>query len=79
LQILGTGTGILTRQLLKYICNNYYLLEPNVLMQEKSSIRDVKDQITHINTVSTKTNLKKSDIDIIFVGTAIHWFEPKKH
>ena len=75
---IGAGTGILTRQLLKYKFNNYYALEPNALMQEKSIKLDVKDQITHINNVSTNTDLKKSDIDIIFVGTAIHWFEPKK-
>jgi ubiquinone/menaquinone biosynthesis C-methylase UbiE len=75
---VGAGTGILTRQLLKYKFNKYYALEPNTLMQEKSRNLDIKDLITHMNTVSTQTNLKKSDIDIIFAGTAIHWFEPKK-
>jgi ubiquinone/menaquinone biosynthesis C-methylase UbiE len=75
---IGSGTGILTRQLLKYKFNNCYAIEPNILMQEKSIKLDVKKQITHIDDVSYKTNLKTSDIDIIFVGTAIHWFEPKK-
>ncbi len=75
---IGAGTGILTRQLLKYKFNNYYAIEPNKLMQDKSIKRDVSKKITHINDVSNKTNVKTSSIDIVFVGTAIHWFEPKK-
>jgi ubiquinone/menaquinone biosynthesis C-methylase UbiE len=75
---IGSGTGILTRQLLKYKFNNYFALEPNTAMQKKSIMRDKKNQITHMSELSTKTNLKTSSIDVIFVGTAIHWFEPKK-
>jgi SAM-dependent methyltransferase len=37
-----------------------------------------KKKIIHINEYSTKTTLKTSPMDIIFVGTAIHWFEPEK-
>ena len=47
-------------------------------MQAKSIKRDSKSKITHLNTTSIKTTLKTSSIDIIFVGTAIHWFEPEK-
>jgi ubiquinone/menaquinone biosynthesis C-methylase UbiE len=75
---IGSGTGILTRQLLKYKFDNYFSLEPNEKMQEKSIEQDTKNQITHMSNLSTKTSLKTSSIDVIFVGTAIHWFEPKK-
>ena len=75
---IGAGTGILTRQLLKYKFNNYYAIEPNKKMQDKSIKRDINKKITHINDVSNKTNIKTSSIDVVFVGTAIHWFEPKK-
>ena len=33
---IGSGTGILTRQLLKYKFNKYYAVEPNIAMQECS-------------------------------------------
>jgi ubiquinone/menaquinone biosynthesis C-methylase UbiE len=75
---IGSGTGILTRQLLKYKFDNYYALEPNIHMSEKSIKRDTKQKITHMNELSTETKLKTSSIDVIFVGTAIHWLEPKK-
>jgi ubiquinone/menaquinone biosynthesis C-methylase UbiE len=74
---IGAGTGILTHQLLKYKLNTF-ALEPNKLMQDRSNKKDTKKKIIHINKSSTKTTLKKSSIDIIFVGTAIHWFEPKE-
>lgn len=75
---IGSGTGILTRQLLKYKFDNYYAIEPNIHMSEKSIKQDTKQKITHISEKSTKTKLKTSSIDVIFVGTASHWFEPKK-
>jgi ubiquinone/menaquinone biosynthesis C-methylase UbiE len=74
---IGAGTGILTRQLLKYNFKTFSL-EPNEFMRNKSIKKDTKSKITHINGTSIKTTLKTSSIDIIFVGTAIHWFEPKK-
>jgi ubiquinone/menaquinone biosynthesis C-methylase UbiE len=74
---IGAGTGILTRQLLKYNFKTFSL-EPNDLMRDKSIKKDTKSKITHINGTSIKTTLKTSSIDVIFVGTAIHWFEPKK-
>jgi ubiquinone/menaquinone biosynthesis C-methylase UbiE len=75
---MGSGTGILTRQLLKYNFDKYYAIEPNKLMQEFSIAKDKKNTITHINALSEKTTIPSSTIDVIFVGTAIHWFEPKK-
>lgn len=74
---IGSGTGILTLQLLKYKFNKYYAVEPNIAMQECSINKDKKDKIIHLNNMSNNTDIPAKTIDIIFVGTAIHWFEPQ--
>jgi ubiquinone/menaquinone biosynthesis C-methylase UbiE len=73
---IGAGTGILTRQLLKYKFNKYYAVEPNREMQECSINKDKDFNISHLNTMANKTEIPSNTIDVIFVGTAIHWFEP---
>lgn len=75
---IGAGTGILSQQLLKFEFYKYYSIEPNLNMQKYSILNDEKKIINHINGTSCITNLPNSCIDVIFVGTAIHWFEPKK-
>lgn len=74
---IGAGTGILTRQLLKYKFNKYYAIEPNIAMQECSINKDKKNKIIHLNNMSNNTDIPAKTIDIIFVGTVIHWFEPQ--
>ena len=74
---IGAGTGILTHQLLKYKFNKYYAVEPNIKMQECSINKDKKSKIIHLNNMSNKTEIPSNTIDVIFVGTAIHWFEPQ--
>ena len=77
---IGAGTGILTRQLLKYKFDKYYAIEPNELMQEKATTHKItkNKNIIYMNNNSVKTGLSRSSVDVIFVGTALHWFEPKK-
>jgi ubiquinone/menaquinone biosynthesis C-methylase UbiE len=75
---VGSGTGILTQQLLKFKFSKYYSVEPNESMQKYAILNDKKKMINHINATSCETKLPNSCVDVIFVGTALHWFEPKQ-
>lgn len=75
---VGSGTGILTQQLLKFKFSKYYSVEPNEIMQKYAILNDKKKMINHINATSCETKLPNSCVDVIFVGTALHWFEPKQ-
>jgi ubiquinone/menaquinone biosynthesis C-methylase UbiE len=69
---IGSGTGILSRQLLKYF-NKVYAIEPN---EKMINVSRKKKEIHHIVATASKTTLKSKSIDIIFVAQAIHWFDP---
>lgn len=75
---IGAGTGILTHQILKRNFKKIYAVEPNAQMQEYSIEQDTKNKITHLNEMSFNTSIPTSSVDMIVIGTAIHWFEPKK-
>jgi ubiquinone/menaquinone biosynthesis C-methylase UbiE len=75
---IGSGTGILTRQLIKYNFKKIYAIEPNLGMQEYAIKKNTCKKIEYSNALSFDTKIPTSSIDIIFIGTAIHWFEPKK-
>ncbi len=78
---VGAGTGILTRQLAKYDFAEVFSVEPNASMQQYSIGRDKKKQIRHLDSAknsSEKTQLPRNSVDVIFVGTAIHWMHPAK-
>ncbi|SER80517.1 Methyltransferase domain-containing protein [Gracilibacillus ureilyticus] len=71
---IGSGTGILTQQLLSYHVN-VYAVEPN---QEMRSIaeKELSDHVnfTSVNGTAENTNLDKGSIDLITVAQAFHWF-----
>ena len=71
---IGSGTGISTELFLNNK-NNVYAVEPNKEMRlaaEKSFRGNIN--FTSIDGTAEKTNLPDKDIDIIFSGTAFHWF-----
>lgn len=76
---VGSGTGILTRQLMRCKFKKVIAVEPSDLMRE-ISMKKCKG-VAHINTVATDMKINKlfpdiGKVDLITVGTAIHWFEP---
>jgi ubiquinone/menaquinone biosynthesis C-methylase UbiE len=74
---IGSGTGILTRQLAVCKFKQVIAVEPNDLMREIST--DKSKNILHLDATSINMKeIKTSSVDIITVGTAIHWFEPRK-
>ena len=78
---IGSGTGILTRQLLKYEFKKYYAIEPNKNMQNQSIIKNKNNKITHLNCMSHETGLKSKSIDklIVFVNYIyLNRFNPEK-
>jgi ubiquinone/menaquinone biosynthesis C-methylase UbiE len=75
---IGSGTGILTRQLIKYNFKKIYAIEPNLGMHDYAIKKNTCKKIEYSNALSFDTKIPTSSIDIIFIGTAIHWFEPKK-
>lgn len=48
-------------------------------MQNYSIKKDKSGKIRYLNTTLENTTLPTASVDIIFIGTAIHWMESKKH
>jgi ubiquinone/menaquinone biosynthesis C-methylase UbiE len=71
---VGSGTGILTRQLSKHKPKKLYAIDPDNDMIDMSKKK--KTDATHIVGLSNKIELPDNSVDIITVGTALHWFEP---
>ena len=75
---IGSGTGILTRQLLE-ICKNVIAVEPN------SDMRVVAEEnlnnfvnFTSVNGTAENTTLGSKSVDFITVAQAFHWFDRVK-
>ena len=75
---VGSGTGILTKLLLDH-GNTVSAVEPNQTMREAAEtlLKDYAHFIS-INGTAEQTTLDNNSIDLITVGTAFHWFDPKK-
>jgi ubiquinone/menaquinone biosynthesis C-methylase UbiE len=71
---IGSGTGILTEQIHNMHPLKLYAVEPDIDMLN-ILIKKIPD-ITHIKGTSDNTKIPSNSIDIITIGTAIHWFEP---
>lgn len=72
---VGSGTGILTKQLLE--CgNNVYGVEPNADMSEiaKKHLCEYKNFIS-VNGTAEHTTLLEKSVDFITVAQAFHWFD----
>ena len=75
---IGSGTGILTRQLLE-ICKNVIAVEPNSDMRvvaEKNLNNFVN--FTSVNGTAENTTLGSKSVDFITVAQAFHWFDRMK-
>jgi ubiquinone/menaquinone biosynthesis C-methylase UbiE len=77
---VGSGTGILTKQLTNFRFKSLYAVEPNDSMRIISERKFKKyAKVQHINgTSGTIPEIKKSSVDIIWSAQASHWFEPKE-
>jgi ubiquinone/menaquinone biosynthesis C-methylase UbiE len=71
---IGSGTGILTRQLAEYNPKELYAIDPDPDMISMSKRK--KTRATHMNGFSNLVNLPDNSVDIITIGTALHWFDP---
>jgi SAM-dependent methyltransferase len=74
---IGSGTGILTQQLLEK-CNRIYAIEPNDDMRRVAEI-DLRGYANYIsvNGTAENTTLQNESIDFITVAQAFHWFDRK--
>ncbi len=72
---IGSGTGILTSQLLKK-GNKVFAVEPNEDMRKTAESLLCRDgNYISINGSAEKTGLADSCVDVITVAQAFHWFE----
>jgi SAM-dependent methyltransferase len=75
---IGSGTGILTRQLLEE-CNKVYGVEPNMDMRNIAEKELQKlPGFTSVNGSAESTNLPDSSINYITVAQAFHWFNRQR-
>lgn len=74
---IGSGTGILTKQLLER-GNTVYAVEPNADMRAvaESDLSEFENFIS-ISGTAENTTLPESSIDFITVAQAFHWFDRK--
>ncbi|MEH7492268.1 class I SAM-dependent methyltransferase [Neobacillus niacini] len=75
---IGSGTGILTRQLLE---RNVSVLavEPNDDMRTKAE-QDLQrfEQFTSIKGSAEETTLQDNSVDLVIAALAFHWFDQEK-
>ena len=73
---IGCGTGILARQLCKYV-SLVYCIEPNPNMMNEA-IESFKGDKHYrpILASAENTTLDDFSVDLISVGQAFHWFDP---
>lgn len=73
---LGSGTGILTAQLL-VSGTRVWAVEPNRNMREAAErLLGGRDGFTSVAGTAEATTLDSHSIDLIVAGQAFHWFDP---
>lgn len=75
---IGSGTGILTRQMLE-IAKKIFAVEPNNDMRAvaENDLSNYKNFVS-VNGTAENTALEKSSVDFITVAQAFHWFDRAK-
>ena len=75
---IGSGTGILTRQLLEK-GNKVYGIEPNADMRiiAENNLKDFPKFIS-VNGSAENTTIEDNSVDYITVAQAFHWFDREK-
>lgn len=72
---IGSGTGILTHQLLKE-CSKVYAVEPNNDMRKVAEKNlGKKPGFISINGTAENTTLEKESVDYITAAQSFHWFD----
>lgn len=72
---IGSGTGILTKQLLEK-GSTVYAVEPNGEMRAKAETAlNAFSNFHSVNGSAENTSLKSNSVDIITVAQAFHWFD----
>lgn len=69
---LGAGTGILTRQLLRY-CGQITALEPTEGM--RSVLAETLPSVRRVDGCDTDMGLRSGSADAVTVAQAFHWFD----
>jgi len=73
---VGSGTGILTRQLLE-MGVKVFAVEPNVDMRQiaEQELAGIEGFVS-VHATAEQTNLPDGSFDFIFAASAFHWFDP---
>jgi ubiquinone/menaquinone biosynthesis C-methylase UbiE len=73
---VGSGTGILSEQLIQH-CGKLIAIEPNDDMREQAESSLLSHpRLASANGTAENTGLPDKSIDLITAGQALHWFEP---
>ena len=74
---IGSGTGMLTAQLVSQV-KQVYAIEPNEVMRN-IAIKNLAQYpaFLSVDALADATTLPDHSVDLIVVGRAIHWFNPK--
>lgn len=73
---IGAGTGNLTRHFLGQM-NRVYAVEPNKEMRQSLDKKAASHpECIVLDSTAEKTGIPTGIIDLITVGTALHWFDP---
>lgn len=72
---IGSGTGILTRQLLEGV-KTVYAVEPNEDMRKIAEKELEKSHgFVSVNATAENTSLSRASVDYVTVAQAFHWFD----
>ena len=73
---IGSGTGILTQQLLNMGCKEVFAVEPNDDMRKQAEINLNKHapKFQSITATAEATGLSSQSVDFVTVAQAFHWF-----
>jgi len=75
---IGSGTGILTKQLLEQ-GNKVFAVEPNKDMRIIAEADlSIYENFTSVNATAENTTLESSSVDFITVAQAFHWFDESR-
>ena len=72
---IGSGTGILTEQLLREGCE-VFAIEPNRAMRAKAE--ELLGRLNRFHSIASRaedTMLPDASVDLIAIGQAFHWFD----
>jgi SAM-dependent methyltransferase len=73
---IGSGTGLLTKELVGRVAK-IYTIEPNLPMRQfAEKLLNMHPAFISVDGMAEATTLPDHSIDLIVVGEALHWFEP---